>query len=151
MKGTINGCLLEDPCAQGPEAVLIYLRVRGPSCLRTHYCAHRSSCSKTLRARGPSCSWTLVLEDPYARGPNSVQVDLQARRPSCSGTFLLKDPRCQLILSRPLHWVEFDPREFTQGSPDFVTLPARLSWPARSRHTAACMRRFFGRPGKPAG
>ena len=40
-----------------------------------------------------------------------------------------------------------------RNSPDFATSPARLSWPACSRHTAACMHRFFhilGRPGEPA-
>ena len=40
-----------------------------------------------------------------------------------------------------------------RNSPDFATSPARSSWPACSRHTAACMHRFFhilGRPGEPA-
>ena len=40
-----------------------------------------------------------------------------------------------------------------RNSPDFATSLARLSWPACSRHTAACMHRFFhifGRPGQPA-
>ena len=40
-----------------------------------------------------------------------------------------------------------------RNSPDFATWPARLSWPACSKHTAACMHRFFhifGRPGEPA-
>ena len=40
-----------------------------------------------------------------------------------------------------------------RNSPDFAASPARLSWPACSRHTAACMHRFFhilGRPGEPA-
>ena len=40
-----------------------------------------------------------------------------------------------------------------RNSPDFATSPARLSWPACSRHTAACMHRFFHilwRPGEPA-
>ena len=30
-----------------------------------------------------------------------------------------------------------------RNSPNFATSPARLGWPARSRHTAACKRRFF--------
>ena len=37
--------------------------------------------------------------------------------------------------------------------PDFATSPARYRWPARSRHTVACMHRFshiLGRPCEPA-
>ena len=37
--------------------------------------------------------------------------------------------------------------------PHFATSPALWGWPASSRHTAACMHRFFhvlGRPGEPA-
>ena len=40
-----------------------------------------------------------------------------------------------------------------RNSPDFAMSPARLSWPACSKHTAACMHRFFhilGRLGEPA-
>ena len=39
-----------------------------------------------------------------------------------------------------------------RNSPDFAASPACLGWPARSRHTAACMHQFFhilGRPGEP--
>ena len=60
-----------------------------------------------------------------------------------------------IVLNNPLTTIgsytthENSPR----NSPDFASSTAYLGWPACSRHTAACMHRFFhilGRPGEPA-